>query len=163
MYAISRIESKRGFWCWAVLFRRRNQPIYKRFFDIKCGGSKKAKATAVAWRDEQLARAQGFTLREFCQIRRSNNSSGTPGVILAKRKAMPRGLWQARLRLPNNKYITKSFGVAKYGNKEAFVRAVAARLEMVRSAEDRPYVNHPIAKEFAARRLARTTRSPGRR
>jgi len=106
-----------------------------------------------------LARAQGFTLREFCRIKRSNNSSGTPGVIFIERKTMPDGLWQARLRLPNNKVLSKSFGVAKYGNQEAFERAVAARAEMVRSIEDRPYVHDPTAKKFAARQSAKTKRS----
>jgi len=52
MYAICRIANKRKnkpkFWCWAVLFRRHNQQFSKSFFDIKCGGSAKAKAAAIA-------------------------------------------------------------------------------------------------------------------
>ena len=154
MYAISRIEAKPGIWCWAVNFRQRGKPLYKSFYDIKCGGSKKARAAAVAWRDRQLTLRQPLTYREFHQLRRSNNHSGAPGVMFLRQKRMPEGLWQAKLKLANGKQLTKSFAVRKYGYKEAFERAVAARAEMVRSVEDRPYVHHPTAKRFAATRRA---------
>jgi len=154
MYAISRIEVKPGVWCWAVHFRQRGTSRYKSFYDIKCGGSRKAKAAALAWRNSQLTRRATYTYREFHQLRRFNNRSGAPGVMLLSQKRMPEGLWQAKLRLPYGKQLTKSFGVRKYGDKEAFERAVAARAEMVRSVKDRPYVHHPTAKRFAAMRRA---------
>ena len=154
MYAVSRIEAKPGVWCWAVHFRERGKERYKGFYDIKCGGARKAHAAAVAWRDRQLTRRRTLSYREFHQLRRSDNRSGAPGVIFLIQTRMPAGLWQARVKLANGKQITKSFAVAKYGYDEAFERAVAARVEMIEAVEDRAYVHHPTAKRFAAMRRA---------
>ena len=37
---------------------------------------------AIAWRDEELAKAKVLGVLEFCQHERSNNASGVPGVQL---------------------------------------------------------------------------------
>lgn len=157
MYAISRIEAKPGIWCWAVAFRERGNTRYKSFYNTKCGGSSKAKAAAIAWRDSQLTQRLTLTYREFHQLRRSNNLSGAPGVMFLTQARTPKGLWQAKVKRPDGKQITKSFAVGKYGYKDAFERAVAARDEMVRSIEDRPYVHHPTAKRFADKGRAKVS------
>lgn len=56
MYAITRMQHARGAWYWAVAFRRRGTPYAKSFYDVRRGGSEKALAAAIAWRDAQLAR-----------------------------------------------------------------------------------------------------------
>ena len=151
MYAISRIEAKPGIWCWTVAFRRRGMPYYKSFYDVRRGGSRKALRAAIGWRDQQLAQGKTLSLREFRQVKRSDNRSGEVGVIFLRQPGMPRGLWQARMRLPGGRQITRSFGVRKYGGREAFRRAVEARAEMLSLIEDRPFVKHRTAKRFVYR------------
>jgi hypothetical protein len=77
MYAISRIQHEHGAWYWAVAFRRRGKPYYRNFYDVRRGGSRKALAAAIAWRDQQLAKAKALSKREFHQIKRSSNSSAS--------------------------------------------------------------------------------------
>lgn len=152
MYAISRIESKPGIWCWSVNFRRRGQPHYKSFYDLQSGGSKKALSAAIKWRDSQLTKTKVLSKREFHQLVRTNNQSGVPGVQFIQPKKQPHGAWQARLKLPGGKEIMRTFAVLKYGYEGAFKLAVEARDELLRLVEDKPYLQHPIAKQFASER-----------
>jgi hypothetical protein len=152
MYAITRLKAARNAWSWAVQFSRRGKPHAKRFYDLKHGGSRKALAAAIAWRDQQLARTKILTQREFHQQRRSNNRSGVPGVHFLRSARHSRGLWQAKIKLPEGRKITKTFSVRKYGNQGAFARAVAARSEMLALVAERPYLYHSTAKRFAARK-----------
>lgn len=152
MYAIARVKKALNVWCWRVNFRRRDKLYAKQFFDLKHGGPKKALRAAVAWRDRSLARAGIFTYREYHQRKRSNNTSGAPGVHFIKSVRQPQGSWQARIKLWDGRKIHKSFSIRKFGRREAFRRAVAARAKMVQAVENRPYVYHPTAKRFAAKR-----------
>lgn len=154
MYAISRIEAKPGIWCWAVAFRRRGRTTYKSFYDVRRGGSKKALAAAIAWRDRNLKRTAILTTREFRQLLRSDNRSGAPGVLFIRPKNQPQGSWQAKLRLPGNRQIARTFGVHKHSNRRAFALALAARADLLRLIENRPYLHHPTAKKFATRSAA---------
>lgn len=154
MYAIIRLKAALNAWYWAVHFRRRGKIHYKRFYDLKHGSSKKALAAAIAWRDWSLARTKILTYREFHQQRRSNNSSGVPGVHFLKTAAQPRGIWQAKIKLLNGRCTTKTFSVRKFGRREAFERAVAARAEMLELVEDRPYLYNATAKQFANKLLS---------
>lgn len=129
---------------------------YKRFYDLKHGGSKPALAAAIAWRDRRLQRTKVLTFRDFHAQRRSNNTSGIAGVHFVKSIAQPLGAWQAKIKLPDGRKITKSFSVLKFGNRAAFKRAAAARDAMLALIDERPYLRHPTAKRFAAR----TTSSP---
>ena len=61
------------------------------------------------------------------------------------------GIWQAKIKLPDGKKITKTFSVRKFGGDEAFKRAVAARDELLALVDDRPYLHDPTAKRFAAK------------
>ncbi|MPZ43028.1 MAG: hypothetical protein GEV05_06450 [Betaproteobacteria bacterium] len=151
MYAISRIQAKPSVWCWAVAIRRRGKTYYKSFYDLRCGGSKKALAAAIAWRDRVLARTRTLAKREFHQLVRSSNTSGVPGVHFIRPYNQPQGSWQARLKRPDGKQITRTFAVCKYGERGAFERAVQARAEFLALVDDQPYVYHPTAKKFAAR------------
>ena len=63
----------------------------------------------------------------------------------------PEGIWQAKIKLPDGKKVTKTFSVRKFGGEEAFRRAVAARDELLTLVDDRPYLHDPTAKKFAAK------------
>jgi hypothetical protein len=148
MYAIHRHRAAINAWCWRVDFRRRGKAYSKSFYDIACGGSKKAKAAAVAWRDRKLAELKAFTLVEFHKQKRSNNVSGVPGVHFHKIPRQPLGFWQATISFHDGKRMAKSFSVRKFGRRRAFALAVAARSEMLAEVENRPYLYHSVAKRL---------------
>lgn len=153
MYAIRRIKRAVSAWGWSVDFTRRGKRYSKKFYDQKHGGAKKALAAAIAWRDRTLARTKILTYREFCQQKRSNNTSGVPGVHFLKTARQPQGIWQAKIKLADGTKKHKSFSVREFGHREAFGRAVAARAKMLQMMEDRPYIKHPIARRFAAKQM----------
>lgn len=148
MYAIRRIKRAINAWCWAVDFRRRGKSYSKDFHDLKYGGSKKALAAATAWRDKKLAETEVLTYREFHQQKRSNNTSGVPGVHFLKTVTQPGGVWQAKIKPGGGKAVHKTFSVRRFGYQEAFRRAVAARNAMLQMLGDRPYIKHPTAKRY---------------
>lgn len=150
MYAITRLKAARNAWYWVVHFRRRGTLYSKRFYDLKCGGSLPARAAAIAWRDEQIAHAEVLTLRDFHAQRRSNNTTGVPGVHLVKSASQPDGAWQAKITLPDGHKVHKSFSIRKFGYADAFDLAVKARTELLELVDDRPYLMHPVAKRMAA-------------
>ena len=149
MYAIRRSRAAIEAWCWRVNFRRQGKLYSKTFYDLTCGGSKEAKAAAIAWRDEQLAAIKALTLIEFHQQKRSNNLSGVPGVYFQKTPAQPLGFWQAYIKTNDGKRAAKSFSVRKYGEREAYRLAVAARSELLTKVENRPYLYHAVAKRLS--------------
>lgn len=149
MYAIRRHRAAVNAWCWRVNFRRRGKPYSKVFYDKACGGPNKAKAMAVAWRDQQLAKLKVLTVLEFHQQRRSNNASGVAGVHFHRTPAQPLGFWQATIRFHDGKHMSKSFSVRKFGSRSAFALAVAARSEMLTKVEYRPYLYASAAKRLA--------------
>lgn len=151
MYAITRLKAARNAWYWSVNFRRRGKHYSKRFYDLKCGGSTQARAAAIAWRDEQIAQAEVMTLRDFHVQRRSNNTSGVPGVHLVKLASQPEGAWQAKITLPDGHKVHKSFSIRKIGYANAFDLAVKARTELLELVDDRAYLMHPVAKRIAAK------------
>lgn len=152
MYAIVRVRGPHNAWNWMVAFNRRSKTHCKRFFDVKLGGKKKALAKAIAWRDQTLARIDALTRRELCQRKRSNNTSGATGVHFVKKtRKQPLGRWQAKVKLPDDRGVTRSFAVQKYGYREAYRRAVAARKELLLLVDERPFVHHRIARRFAAK------------
>ncbi len=81
-------------WYWVVNFSRRGVHHYRRFYDPKHGGSDAARQAAIAWRDQKLAVAKVLSVLEFCQQKRSNNSSGVPAVHLLTPAVQPEGIWQ---------------------------------------------------------------------
>lgn len=149
MYAIRRHRAAIKAWCWRVHFRRHGESYSKTFYDLTCGGSKAAKAAAIAWRDEQLAAIKALTLIEFHQQKRSNNLSGVSGVHFHKTPRQALGFWQATIKTKDGKRVAKSFSVRKYGEREAFRLAVAARSELLAKVDNRPYLYHAVAKRLS--------------
>lgn len=152
MYAIRRHRAAIKAWCWRVRFSRRGISYSKSFYDLACGGSKQAKALAVAWRDAQLAKIEALTLLDLHKRKRSNNVSEVPGVHFHKTSRQPLGFWQAKIRLHEGKTIARGFSVLKYGNQEAFHLAVTARSELLAHVENRAFLHHPVAKRFSLRK-----------
>ncbi len=149
MYAISRHERRPGIWFWSVMFTRQGKRHYKSFYDMHRGGSENALAAAIAWRDEQLAKISVLTKRAFCQIKRTSNRSGAPGVYFIRPNNRPQGSWLARIKLPDGRQRTKAFSVKKYGENRAFKLAVEARRELLELIEDEPFLRDQVAKGFA--------------
>lgn len=114
-------------------------------------------AAAIQWRDSQLDKTQALSKREFHQLIRGNNQSGVPGVQFIQPKTQPLGSWQARLKLPDGKEMTRTFAVKRYGYDAAFRLAVKARRELLEIIEDKPYLLHPTAKRYEARKVEANT------
>lgn len=148
-YALFHLQATSGTWYWVVHFSRNSKRHYKRFYEPMYGGSAKARAAAVAWRDAQLKATKPLTMVEFCQKARNNNTSGVPGVCFMVSKAQPLGFWQAKLKIGGGKYKSKSFSVLQHGERGAYKLAVAARQCMLAEAKDAPYLYDPLAKKMA--------------
>jgi len=132
-----------------VSFSRRRKAYFKKFYDTACGGSKKAKAKAVAWRDKRLAELNAFTILEFRQQKRAHNTSGVTGVHFHRTVKQPLGYWRATLRVQGtNRIAARVFSVGKFGYRNAFRLAVAARSEMLAGVENGPYLRDPLAKRL---------------
>jgi hypothetical protein len=159
MYAIRRHQATAKSWCWRVRFSRRGVMYSKSFYDKTCDGSKEAKAQAVAWRDEQLAKVEAFTLMDLHTQKRANNVTGVPGVHFHKTDRQPLGFWQAKIKVGGVKSTTKSFSVRQYGGDEAYRLAVAARAEMLARVETRPFLHHTTAKRLSRQQNGRATLS----
>ncbi len=155
MYAINRLKAAKSAWYWAVHIRRRGKVYFRRFYDLKLGGARKALAAAVQWRDGVLANTRVLTFREFHARRRSNNTSGVPGVHFVKGVRQPLGSWQAKIRLAGGRKVHRSFSVRKFGSRQAFRLAVAARERLLELVADRPFLYSRTAKRFAAMSRAR--------
>lgn len=154
MYAISRMLRAKNAWCWRVCFRRRGVRYGKGFFDLACGGESAALAQAIAWRDQQLAAIEPLPMQEFCAMKRSNNTSGVPGVHFVKSPRQPLGAWQAKITLANGVKTTRAFSVRQYGDREAFRRAVAARTQLLALADDRTFLHDEEAKGLSCQGVA---------
>lgn len=149
MYALSHLQNHLGAWYWKVHFSRNRQIYYQQFLESQYGGSSQALKAATAWRDTQLAQVKALTVLEFCQKKRSSNTSGVPGVHFLKSTRQPEGFWQAKLKLAEGKYKSKNFSVLSNGYQAAYEMAVAARQDMLANAKDRPYLYSPVAKRLA--------------
>lgn len=156
-YAITRIKAAKNAWRWVVSMGRSGGRISKQFPDLKLGGKGAALAAALKWRDE-MARKNLLTFRQFHAQKRSNNTSGMPGVHRTMLSAQPMGSWQAKIKLPDGRKITKTFAIKKFGEKDAFRRAVAARKVMLDSLDDRLYLKSATAKRLVRTAPARASR-----
>jgi hypothetical protein len=155
VYSIKRLQSQpSGTWCWRVTISRAGKRYSRSFYDPMYGGSDAAKRVAIDWRDEQLASIKALGILDFCQLERSNNTSGIAGVSFFTPKRQPEGIWQARLKLEGGPTRTKSFSVRTHGWERARRLAVTARQQMLAEAENRAYVYAREAKVAAGARVA---------
>jgi hypothetical protein len=154
MYGIAYQKRRNGQMCVIANVKRRGRTYLRRFAVEKYGGFEGALAAAIQWRDKCLAEKRVCTLREFHSTRRSNNTSGVPGVSYLKSEKQPLGMWQAKISLRDGRRFCRQFSVRKFGYEEAFARAVAARSEFLAFVADQPYVLDPTAERMARKLMA---------
>lgn len=133
MYGIRRVDSDGSrTHAWVVTIARRRRKFVKCFTDGVYGGKRKALAAAIAYRDQIISRNPPMTLKEFCSVMKRNNRSGVSGVCRyasgdPRRDGKLRWYWIARWSPEPGKTKQIKFSVNKYGEKDAFQRAVHAR------------------------------------
>ena len=137
-YAVTRIDQEGPNWhAWYVRLMRRGRRFSRCFSDGKYGGRAAARAAALRYRDQIVREHPPMLRREFAQIVGRNNRSGVRGVY---KLGMPRirggrriwapywvTLWAPRPGEVKRRY----FSIERYGDKEAFRLARAARRQAV--------------------------------
>jgi hypothetical protein len=129
---------------WQVAIRR-GSPLRrycKMFSDSRyMGDAEAALAAAQAWRDVIEERHPKQTLRDRFMRPGKNNASGHCGVyrvVVPRRHGDPSApsldFWQATTPAWITPRRRRSFSIAKYGDEEAFRRAIAARQQFERDA-----------------------------
>lgn len=131
MYAINPMPEEAG---WRVALVRRGKAVHGSFTVMRYGSLQAALAAAQAWRDEQALKSQAYTKTEISQLTRAHNTSGRAGVYLMHQRREREGgrmvtysFWQARTPDGVKPARTVSFSILKFGEAEAYARAVAAR------------------------------------
>ena len=117
-----------------VSLKRSGETFQKYFSEKHCGGEDHAMRLAQAWRDDVIARYAPMSMRQFCSIVRSNNTSGVAGVGRSiKRTRLKHAnasnliYWHARIPRPDGTFQVRYFSVLRFGEEGAKARAVDAR------------------------------------
>ena len=134
-YVIRLEYAEHRIWCWRVSIRRRGMRFAKNFSDTTWGGKDKALVAAQQYRDSILASIPPLSQREYGQIRRKNNTSGTVGAHMQKKRGGD--AWCAALQLKTGKIIRAVFAVNDYGNERAKALAIAAREQMLLNVDSK--------------------------
>ena len=133
MHRISRIDDDRTHThAWLVRVQRRNRIHHRYFSDRVHGGKRLALAVATAYRETLVQTLPELTRPEVCRIRKKNNRSGVSGVSRheapGRTPTSPRlAYWLAQWPIGNGRAKQRKFGVKKYGEKGAYLRALQAR------------------------------------
>ena len=124
-----------------VRMTRRGKLHSQYFSDDEYGGKRKAQKAAQDFRDDLEKKLKSYSAKQLSKKKRSNNTSGTPGVRLVKEQD---SRWPSE---PTYSYYvaqwspakgvrkTKRFSVKKYGKKKALELAIKARNKGVNSME----------------------------
>lgn len=118
---------------WIVRLQRKGAAIVKRFSDGVYGGTREALKAAVEYRDSFLARDQPFNHQIWIRTRlRKNNKSGIPGVHRYEvtdswGDGNVREYWIAAWTNEYGVTRQRKFSVARYGEEEAKLLAIAER------------------------------------
>jgi hypothetical protein len=134
---VTRVRAGAGGPGWKACASWNGKTLEKRFLDQRLGGRKAALMYALGWRDRMTnPRSKSITIAEFSGIRRSSNTSGVAGVSRASRAEIRRDgtiavrhYWLARTPAGGGRYKTSYFRIEKYGEEEAYRRAVKVRLQ----------------------------------
>lgn len=136
IYGIWRVDhDKSRTHCWIVRIQRRQRVWRRSFADGLYGGKSKALQAARAFRDEILSLHPPMTRAEYASIKRRNNRSGVPGVCrhvaveMVSGKPIERAYWIAFWMTRDGRSARRKFSVAKHGEKKAYQRAKAARVD----------------------------------
>lgn len=134
---ISRIDSGSTHG-WFVRGYRNGKTYSKLFSDLKCGGKNKAKALAVAYRDELNEELEAIPKKQRPRRIVTTDSRNTTGELGVSRttKTGPNGTkhdcYSVSWRPEPGVQKCTSFSVKKYGEKKAFKLAVEHRRKMMR-------------------------------
>ncbi|MBI1906386.1 MAG: hypothetical protein HYS20_09165 [Rhodocyclales bacterium] len=132
-YAIARFEPPGRAPYLACTIKRKKVVYYKKFALSSFASEEQALAAVQRWRDDLLARLRPMTRAEFASQIRPNNKSGVPGVrrvnLVQTRsgKRYTYACWTAETPKGMEPRQSRLFSIMRYGEKEAFARAVAAR------------------------------------
>lgn len=150
-YGVYRVEkiSSRGLLLrfWLATLSRQKKVIARQFHDGVYGGEQAALLMARSYRDALFRLIPPQTQLQVNAKPRSTNTSGTPGVHGIRRQGKLVA-WSARLEMNGQKW-RKSFSIAHHGEENAKTLAVAARMHMLRNADDRFATMHPQATDSA--------------
>lgn len=121
---------------WSVIIKRATlaTPVNRRFSDQAYGGEAAALAAAQAWRDEMERQHPRLDRKARAARPTKASTSGVKGVIqqftprrLADGSTQVSTFWTAKTPTGMVPERTRSFSIDKYGEREAFRMAVAAR------------------------------------
>lgn len=140
-YAIRRIE-RNGHTLWQVRFMRNGKVFSGSFTDSHYGGREAAFQAAQAYRNQALLENPPQS-KHLVRQRKRKGAPGMAGVFRSVRKdkhGKEIVIWRAVTRLPNGRYLSRSFYVSRYGEERAQQLAEHERLKHLAEIEDRPYL-----------------------
>lgn len=114
---------------WQVRLQRRGVRYAKYFSDRLCGGGRESLNEALRWRDRVLRQLEDEEAIRVCR-RSPRNRSGVVGVSKVRVVAANGStyeFWQATWSPTVGKRRSMKFSVMRYGEEDAFRRAVEAR------------------------------------
>lgn len=126
---------------WEVRLQRKGKRFEKFFADGQYGGRRAALQAAKSFRDSLEQRYQKYTVEELARQPSVRNKSGVVGVRRTVQVEETEdyvysyAFWIAQWTDGKGKRKTRSFSVDKYGEDEAYQRAVQARKNGVSHAK----------------------------
>lgn len=119
--------------CWRVTVQRWKQIFVRDFSDGLHGGRQPALQAAQVYREKLVKTYPPLNKAAYCAIRKKNNRSGVSGLTrvdtweLYKGRRFRRLYWDAQWPIGHKKAQHKKFSITKYGEEEAYLRALTAR------------------------------------
>lgn len=126
---------------WEVRIQRRARKHQKFFADRQYGGRRAALQAAKLYRDDLEQRLRPMTVVEQARVPGPRNTSGIVGVRRAVKTEESEQyiytytFWVAQWTDGKGKRKTRSFSVEKYGETEAYEKAVNARMKGIAQAK----------------------------
>ncbi len=148
---ISRRYNASGKGCWAVSIKRLGKCYTKSFSDATNDGASGALARAKIWRDEVFNSLPVISKAQAVRSIKARSQSGATGVypLYGKGAEKPVVKWIAHCPKQLGEISqSKSFSVAKYGEKEAFSLALKARAEFVAELDNVPHLPKHAAQQM---------------
>ena len=119
--------------CWRVTVQRRTRVYVRSFSDGRYGGAQQALLAAQAYRDELITSHPPLSKPVYCAILKKTNRSGISGLSRVDRwevsggRRVRRLYWEAQWPIENCRSRHKKVSILKYGEDEAYRRALKAR------------------------------------
>ena len=119
--------------CWRVTVQRRTRVYVRSFSDGRYCGAQQALLAAQAYRDELITSHPPLSKPVYCAILKKTNRSGISGLSRVDRwevsggRRVRRLYWEAQWPIENCRSRHKKFSILKYGEDEAYRRALKAR------------------------------------